>query len=73
MDQSKHAFPRPASQYPSGDIAWEQDGMSLREWYAGMALMGVMANPNYKDFTTEEDIAKSCWVQADKMLEMENK
>lgn len=25
---------------------WHQGGMSLRDWFAGMALQGICANPN---------------------------
>ena len=46
------AFPRPASQSPSGNYA-PQDGATLREYLTGQALIGVMAanaggNPDYE-------------------------
>ena len=37
------AFPRPYSQLASGEQVWEQDGMSLRDWFAGQALTGILA------------------------------
>lgn len=46
------AFPRPMS-VSHGSIsehqysASEQDGMTLRDWFAGMALQGLMANPAF--------------------------
>ena len=35
-------FKRDLKKY-EGD--WGQPGMSLRQWYAGMALMGLLSNP----------------------------
>ena len=35
------AFPRAATQYFNGP----QDGMSMRDWFAGMALHGIIAQP----------------------------
>lgn len=42
-------------------------GMSLREWYAGMALMGILANPNRIGGSAEE-VANSADYYADAML-----
>ncbi len=42
-----NAFSRPYSEYEFGDSYRQehaQDGMSLRDWFAGQALHGVMAN-----------------------------
>lgn len=40
------AFPRPAGPYIEGEGLTNQDeiGMSLRDWFAGMALQGMLAN-----------------------------
>ena len=32
------AFPRPNSTAPNGENSWAEDGMSLRDWFAGQAL-----------------------------------
>lgn len=37
------AFPRPVSEGNS-NFVWEQDGMTLRQWYAGMALQGLCSS-----------------------------
>jgi len=44
------AFPRPASEFTGGgtlpdgnDAIREQGGMTLRQWYAGQALVGLLA------------------------------
>ena len=39
------AFPRPSADHGSYGSC-EQDGMSLRDWFAGQALTGLLANPN---------------------------
>ena len=41
------AFARPMSQDgdgPRAEVFIAQDGMSLRDWFAGMALQGLLAN-----------------------------
>lgn len=50
-------------------------GMSLRDWYAGMALQGMLAyshvNPscgNFVENCTQEDRAKYAYAMADEML-----
>jgi hypothetical protein len=68
------AFPRPASEYtasgtlPDGNDAIQaQAGMSLRDWFAGMALQGLIGAQEY------EKIAKHCYYIADAMLSARHK
>lgn len=35
------AFPRPADEYSGG--AGQEDGMTLRDWFAGQALVGLLS------------------------------
>ena len=37
------AFPVPDTCYPNGEIQYGSHGMTLRQWYAGMALQGLIA------------------------------
>jgi hypothetical protein len=74
------AFPQPEShgqqQLPNG--TWEQEysypeqGMSLRDWFAGMAMQGFMSNsmngPRPLDY-----LAKCCYEVADAMIAELNK
>jgi hypothetical protein len=45
-----HAFPRPAvfdedgGIFGEGEFRWGQPGMSLRDWFAGQALSGMLAS-----------------------------
>lgn len=42
------AFPQPQQYSPNGDtIAWSESGMTLRQWYAGLAMQGLLANSVY--------------------------
>lgn len=66
------AFPRPASvdtssgTLPDGDtVISEQCGMSLREWFAGQALIGILAWQ--RDFSPVE-VGKLAYLHADAML-----
>ena len=49
-----------------------QGGMSLRDWFAGMALQGVCGSPemlaSYSERGGEKSIAKGCYKMADAML-----
>lgn len=42
-DASKDAFPRPYSVHPQGENFWPQPGMTLREWFAGLAMQGLLS------------------------------
>ena len=61
----------PVKQYldaKPGDITWgEHHGMSLRDWFAGMTLAGMNANPLW-DEQEIETIAAYAYSQADAML-----
>ena len=47
-----------------------QGGMTLRDWFAGQALMGLCADPsNHELYDDEHDAAKSAYDIADAMLE----
>lgn len=54
------AFPRP-----------DAVGMSLRDWFAGQALAGLLSNPNWapvENGTAEARYAGAAYLQADAML-----
>jgi hypothetical protein len=66
------AFPRPATKGSSGSIIREsQNGMTLRDYFAGQALAGQLAlassNP-FNKYHQPEDVAPSCYRFADAML-----
>jgi len=67
------AFPRPIGHHPTAGCEYNaaQNGMTLRDWFAGQALAGYMANPNlvYGDSVARQRVAKVCYGLADAMLE----
>jgi hypothetical protein len=56
----KQAFPHQASAL--------SPGMTLREWFAGHALAGLLANPSIEDLS-QEQIASDAVLFADALLE----
>ena len=72
MKDGGPAFPMQALAAPGSDVAW---GMSLRDWYAGKALVGVLAScgplkPDSRLSQSDLDnmVAESCVRIADAML-----
>lgn len=70
MENGGSAFPRPGVGFIdlNGNDVWElpQDGMSLRDWFAGMALEGLLASRmDLKDF---EHVACAAYMLADAMI-----
>jgi hypothetical protein len=67
----ERAFPRPLSKLSSEEISNDQDGMSLRDYFAGQALMGNCARIQVADsghWPSAADMARWAYEQADAML-----
>ena len=60
------AFPTPDTHHPDGQIQYGTNGMSLRDWFAGQALAGLLACPDVSGGW--ESISKSAYTYADAML-----
>jgi hypothetical protein len=61
------AFPRPESRGTSGAITLHgQNGMTLRDYLAGQALVGLMSDQTIK--AMPDDFAESAYLAADAML-----
>lgn len=58
------AFPRAGY---SGSIPTE--GMTLRDWFAGQALAGMMANPHIREIR-DSDIWRAAFYHADAMIKI---
>lgn len=68
------AFPRPlsVSQGAAGDhqiLASEQDGMTLRDYFAAKAMQGIIAKD---DYSYASDLSKTAYLIADSMLRERN-
>lgn len=53
-------------------ISWE-DGMTLRDYFAGQALVGLLAGRKPDAVFTNEDATKSAYNMADAMIEAREK
>ena len=61
--------------FPRANFHW-QDGMSLRDWFAGMAISTVLKDWKKDDDYSDEDhgcVATECYELADSMLEARKK
>lgn len=56
----------PAFPWPGGEVPISE-GMSLRDWFAGLAMHGILANPNLSD-TADDELAEDAYEVADAML-----
>ena len=59
------AFPIPDVPYPNGNVQHGWNGMTLRDWFAGQALVGLVGRAETNDGLA---IAKDAYVIADAML-----
>lgn len=55
--------------FPYSRYGSYSDGMSLRDWFAGQALAGLLSIYEFAEDVGESDIARMSYAQADAMLE----
>lgn len=68
QDDGGPAFPIPTLEREYWDREQgEPNGMSLRDWFAGMALQGMMANPECNAMAGQ-DVARNCYRIAEEMI-----
>lgn len=60
--KNPHAFPVVGSDFYS-----DSEGMTLRDYFAGQALTGILSN-NSNDHKTSKDIVRESYALADEML-----
>ena len=53
--------------FPSNDDGIQNDGMTLRDWFAGKALVGLLSEPK-ATAETPDRYAKAAYIFADAML-----
>jgi hypothetical protein len=59
------AFPSTIQYFPDDKNANEEQGMTLRDWFASQALAGMLAKYGTGGFAL---LAKDCYEHADEML-----
>ena len=66
MDKGGQAFPTPGSKYENGIVNHPESGMSLRDYFAGQALVGLMARAD--EVLYSATITQESYMIADAML-----
>jgi hypothetical protein len=61
------AFPQAGHTLPSGNYEWPVEGMSLRDWFAGQALAGLVFHNDY-GARSDDEIANGAYAYADAMI-----
>jgi hypothetical protein len=61
------AFPVASCPDANGQICWGTDGMTLRDWFAGRAMAGLLTQPAEIEFGASH-FAKASYEMADAML-----
>ena len=69
-DNGGVTFPMQPFRKPNGDFDWGQEGITLRDYFAAAALMGIIAGNASKniDFISKSLTAKDVYEMADAML-----
>lgn len=78
MNPNDPAFPSPTDRAPTGEVnAWAEPGMSLRAYFAGLAMQGLSSNPfsseACKAICGDASISKASIELADALIEALNK
>lgn len=69
------AYPRPLGHDNCGTSSHSQEGMTLRDWFAGQVIAGIYANSLWLKITADrhdnqspESLASDAYEQADAMI-----
>lgn len=70
IDEGGFAFPTTAITTPDGRVlAGASDGMSLRDWFAGQALVGLLASGQWHNSTMQNGFAEHIANHADEIAD----
>jgi len=65
IDNSGQAFPRQQWEYDGAGnvLEYQENGMSMRDYFAGKALQGLLANPKLANEILAKGGCKSGWIE----------
>ena len=66
-DTSGSAFPTPDKPLPNHGISFVSEGLTIRQWYAGLALQGLYHVPAFW-MANIDDYAQKAFQTADAMI-----
>jgi hypothetical protein len=68
------AYPHDAEWHEGREVWAAEKGMTLRDWFAGQAIMGFCADPtNHDVFASQDEAAMNAYTVADAMIAARNK
>lgn len=69
IDEGGFAFPTSQISAPDGRVlSVGQDGMSMRDWLAGLALNGMLSAAPFRNDVTYSQVATAAYEWADAMI-----
>ena len=64
-----HAFPKlPITKNSNGEILYQSDGMTLRDYFAAKAMQGLLSDPDWRIDLPFSATASAAYKMADAML-----
>jgi len=66
------AFSKAAFYHPDGGVDSPQEGMSIRQYYAGLAMQGLVANPQHRKIYQGESYLMPSEVYAEQAVSLAN-
>ncbi len=72
-ETDESAFPTVQANNPFSSVHTASSGMSLRDWFAGLAMQGLLASETEESTSTYPGLSVMAYLQADAMMEARKK
>lgn len=69
MNKNVRAFPFYYEVKEDDEMIVMHEGMTLRDYFAGQALVGILSSPSIPSSEALKEIGVACYAMADKLME----